>query len=177
MPRADNNRSLWAGTAPEAGNFAAVLTSDPFGSPCDLLHRLSERGYVGVTNWPSTILLEGQTKQWMATIPATPELEFDWLAGAQKRGFETLAFFRSLDQGRSALKAGLRQLVLHPGLIPQNEMGSKDLLIASFRGLIEKLYRMEPSAKILIYDHVGLGSMITTRDLNAHGVVTYEPGP
>lgn len=177
MPRIDNNRALCADTGSETGSFAGVLACDPFGTPSSFLRRLRDHGYSGVANWPSAILFEGQTKHWMASIPATPELEYAWLANAQKEGFETLAFFRSLEQGQGALDAGLRQLVLHPGLVPKDEMGPRKLLIASLRGLIEKLGRKEPKANILMYDHVGLGGTITAQDLNAQGVVSYEPSP
>lgn len=175
MPRIDNNRALFLGPGPETGNYAGVLTSDPFGTSSSFLQRLREHGYAGLANWPSAILFEGQTKHWMASIPATPELEYAWLANAQKNGFETLAFFRSLEQGRAALNAGLRHLALHPGMVPQNEMGPKDQLIASLSGLVEKLCRQETSASILMYDHVGLGGTISELDLNAHGTVTYGP--
>ncbi|MCX8509636.1 MAG: phosphoenolpyruvate hydrolase family protein [Rhodobacteraceae bacterium] len=173
MPRVDNNRALCAGPAARTGSYAAVLTCDPFGSPLGLMNRLSKHGYAGIANWPSTILLEGQTKQWMANIPATPELEYEWLAEAQKQGLETLAFFRSLDQARAALRLGLRQLVLHPGLVLPGETGQNDLIAAAFRGLIDTLTRQEPGARILIYDHGGPRIRATARAVNAQGTVTF----
>ena len=110
----------------------------------------------------------------MKSMPATPELEYAWLAGAQRSEFQTLAFFRSLEQGRMAIKAGLHQLVLHPGLIPQSEDGPSELLIASLRGLIERLKQDANHVEILFYEHTALNGKIRADDLGASGCVYYD---
>ena len=173
MPRIDNNRALLSADRPKNGNYAGVLTCDPFGTADNFLRRLANHGYAGVANWPSAILFQGQTKQLMASMPATSELEYAWLAGAQRNGMQTLAFFRSLEQGREALNADLRQLVLHPGLITQTEDGPPDLLIASLRSLIEKLHRQADNVEILFYEHAALNESIRAADVGADGAVTY----
>lgn len=177
MPRLDNNRALLDTDRPDDDSYAGVLTCDPFGTADNFLRRLAEHGYKGVVNWPSATLFQGQTKQLMASMPATAELEYAWLAGAQRNGFQSLAFFRSLEQGRSALKQGLRQLVLHPGLITQTEDGPPYLLIASLRDLIEKLRRQADNVEILFYEHVVLNGTIQATDVQADGAVTYVAAP
>jgi hypothetical protein len=173
MPRIDNNRALFATDRPADGTYAGVLTCDPFGTADSFLRRLANHGYVGVANWPSAILFQGQIKQLMASMPATSDLEYAWLAAAQRNGLHTLAFFRSLEQGRAALKAGLRHLVLHPGLITQTDDGPPDLLIASLRGLIEKLHRQAEDAEILFYEHAALNNSIRAVDVGADGALAY----
>lgn len=173
MPRVDNNRALLDPNASKEASYAGVLTCDPFGTADSFLHRLAEHGYIGVSNWPSSILFQGQIKLLMASMPATPELEYTWLAGAQRNGFQTLAFFRSLEQGRAALRAGLRKLVLHPGLIAQTKGGPPNQLIASLHGLIEKLHRQAGDVEILLYEHVSLGKVTQAENVGADGVVTY----
>ncbi len=177
MPRLDNNRALFDTRPTEGSSYAGVLTCDPFGTADSFLRRLADHGYVGVSNWPSAILFQGHTKRMMASMPATPELEYAWLAGAQRHGFQSLAFFRSLEQGRAALSAGLRQLVLHPGLIPQTTGGPPDLLIASLRDLIEKLRHQVGDVDILLYEHVGLNEAVQATDVGADGAVTFMATP
>ncbi|WP_167740448.1 phosphoenolpyruvate hydrolase family protein [Parasedimentitalea huanghaiensis] len=173
MPRIDNNRALFATDRTADGTYAGVLTCDPFGTADSFLRRLDDHGYSGVANWPSAILFQGQVKQLMASMPATSDLEYAWLAGAKRYGFQTLAFFRSLEQGRAALNAGLRHLVLHPGLITQTDDGPPDLLIASLRGLIEKLHRQAEGVEILFYEHAALNNNIRAVDVGADGSVAY----
>jgi predicted TIM-barrel enzyme len=172
MPRIDTNRALIVERDPEFEGYAGVLTCDPFGTAASFLSRLADHGYQGVANWPSTIFFEGQTKHSMASIPATPELEYAWLANAQKSGFQTLAFFRSLEQGRAALNTGLRQLVLHPGLITQDERGPVELLTASLRELTDSLHRQAMDTEIFFYDHESLSGSIRAEDIGVEGVNT-----
>lgn len=174
MPRIDNNRALFVERDTDFDGYAGVLTCDPFGTAASFLRRLADHGYQGVANWPSTIFFEGQTKHSMASIPATPELEYAWLANAQKSGFQTLAFFRSLEQGRAALNAGLRQLVLHPGLVTQNDRGPVELLTASLRELSERLHRQATDTKIFFYDHESLSGSISGEDIGVEGVISYR---
>jgi len=173
MPRIDNNRALFGANCPADGTYAGVLTCDPFGIADSFLRRLANHGYAGVANWPSAILFQGQIKQLMAAMPATSDLEYAWLAGAQRNGFQTLAFVRSLEQGRAALNAGLRHLVLHPGLITQTDDGPPDLLIASLRSLIEQLHRQVEDVEILFYEHAALNKSIRAVDVGADGAVAY----
>ncbi|SMP35443.1 Phosphoenolpyruvate hydrolase-like [Shimia sagamensis] len=177
MPRLDNNRALFDIRPVERVSYAGVLTCDPFGTADNFLRRLADHGYVGVSNWPSAILFQGHTKRMMASMPATPELEYAWLAGAQRHGFQSLAFFRSLEQGRAALSAGLRQLVLHPGLIPQTTGGPPDLLIASLGDLIEKLRHQVDGVEILLYEHVGLNEAVQATDVGADGALIFKATP
>ena len=69
MPRMDHNRVLRE--TPGHGRWAGVLASDPFGTEAAFHAALRAAGYRGVANWPSSILLEGTTRQSMSTIPAS----------------------------------------------------------------------------------------------------------
>lgn len=173
MPRIDNNRALLAVPPRKNDTFAGVLTSDPFGAGGTFLDRLSEHGYVGVANWPSSILFEGQTKLSMSSIPATPQQEYAWLANAQTQRMQTLAFFRSLEQGREALKAGLRNLILHPGFISESNVGSVEMLTAALVGLVKNLRSDAPDTTVSLYEHEALNGQITAHDVGAQGIVTY----
>lgn len=172
MPRVDHNRLLReAGTQ---GDWAAILASDPFGSSDALFKHLRQNGYKGVTNWPSSILLEGTTRETMATIPATPEFEYSFLATAQTSGFDTMAFFLSLNQARAALANGLKRLVLHPGFLREANEITPSLVIGSFQRVIEALKAEDPTVTVLIYSSAWHEERLKLSSLDADGVVWFE---
>lgn len=175
MPRLDHNRALRE-TRPQ-GDWAAVLASDPFGSENALFSRLYELGYRGITNWPSSILLEGHLRQSMSTIPASPAFEYDFLARAHAAGFETMAFFLSLDQARLALQAGIDQLVLHPGLMNVEDEESGALVLRSLQTLIESLKSEYERATILVYTSEWHERLISLTTLPVDGVIWYQDHP
>ena len=149
MPRIDHNQRLRE--APCQGRWAAILACDPFGSERALFRDLRELGYKGVINWPSTILLDGELRESMATIPASPEHEYSVLARAAASGLETLAVFRSLDQARAAIDAGLKRLVLHPGLIASDVAFNGNMVVAALERLIENLRAQTPGLALYAY--------------------------
>lgn len=172
MPRMDHNHLLRE--IGGQGGWAAILASDPFGSSEALFRDLRQEGYKGVANWPSSILLEGTTRETMATIPATPEFEYDFLATAQTTGFETLAFFLSLNQARAALSRGLKRLVLHPGFLRAASEITPSLVIGSFQRVIETLKAEDPAIEVLVYSSAWHENQLKLSTLDADGMVWLE---
>lgn len=157
MPRMDHNRAVRENA--RQGDWAALLASDPFGSEAALLTQLRDVGYRGVTNWPSSILLDGGLRQAMSTIPASPEFEYAFLGRARDAGLETMAFFRSLEQARAALSAGLRQLVLHPGLLEIDSTETGQRIAGSLTRLVDTIKNEAADATVFAYTsdwHEGL---------------------
>lgn len=175
MPRLDHNRALRE--SPQQGDWAAVLASDPFGSEDALFFRLHELGYRGITNWPSAILLEGNLRQSMSTIPASPAFEYDFLARAKAAGFDTLAFFLSLDQARQALRAGNGQLVLHPGLLSIEDTESGTLVLKSLQTLIDTLRSEDDRARIFAYSSAWHEQLMALKTLSVDGIIWNEAKP
>lgn len=174
MPRMDHNRALRETEG--KSRWAAVLASDPFGSETTLHTALKASGYVGVTNWPSSILLEGTMRQSMSTIPATPEFEYAFLARAAAAGFDTMAFFVALDQARQAIDAGLTRLVLHPGLLDAPEAESADMFRASLQSIIDAIRREAPQVEVLAYTSALHDRTLDLFRLDVDGFVHLETG-
>ncbi|MBO9479361.1 phosphoenolpyruvate hydrolase family protein [Shimia sp. R11_0] len=172
MPRLDHNRAVRE-TARQ-GAWAAVLASDPFGSEIALFSRLQELGYSGIINWPSSILLEGNLRQSMSTIPASPAFEYDFLARAKAAGLETMAFFLSLEQARLALQAGLDHLILHPGLLSVEDSESGALVLRSLQTLLDTLKIEDERTTIYAYTSSWHERLIPLSTLSVDGVIWYE---
>lgn len=172
MPRIDHNRVLRE--APQQGEWAAILASDPFGSEATMFSQLLEKGYRGVANWPSSILLDGSLRQSMSTIPASPEFEYAFLARARDAGFQTLAFFISLTQARVAVKLGLDHLVLHPGLLDVENPDSGSLVLGSLQRLIETIRDEAKHVRVLAYTSVWHERMVPLSSLEVDGLIWCE---
>lgn len=175
MPRLDHNRVLRE--TPRQGDWAAILANDPFGSEATMLSQLYELGYRGVTNWPSSILLDGTLRQSMSTIPASPEFEYAFLARTKSAGFETLAFFISLAQARAAVSAGLANLVLHPGLLDVDSPESGALVLGSLQRLIETIRDEAQQVSVFAYTSTWHEGMVPLSTLNVDGLIWCEGAP
>lgn len=175
MPRLDHNRVVQEEDA--QGNWAALVASDPFGSETAKFARLYDLGYRGITNWPSSILIDGSLRDAMLSVPASAEFEYDFLARAQDNGFATLAFFLSLGQARAALKVGLHQLVLHPGLLEAETRESNSMVFRSLERLIDAVRSEAEDVSIYVYSSEWHEKRIPLSTLNVDGVVWFARSP
>lgn len=174
MPRMDHNREVRENR--RQGDWAALLASDPFGSEAAMFAQLHELGYLGVTNWPSSILLDGTLRQSMSTIPASPEFEYEFLARAKDAGFDTMAFFLSLDQARAALRAGPLQLVLHPGLLDVQTEESGAMVLGSLQRLIDAVRAEANGVPIFAYTSAWHEASVALSTLAVDGLIWLDAG-
>jgi hypothetical protein len=172
MPRLDHNRAVRESRG--QGDWAALLASDPFGSEAAMFAQLRALEYRGITNWPSSILLDGTLRQSMSTIPASPAFEYDFLVRARAAGFETLAFFLSLEQARLALRVGQDQLVLHPGLLDDGALENGAMVLGSLQRLIETIKAEAPDATIFVYTSDWHEQLVPLSTLDVDGLVWCE---
>ena len=172
MPRMDHNRTVLETEA--QGDWAALLACDPFGSEIGKFAGLVELGYTGIANWPSAILLDGSLRESMLSVPASAESEYEFLARAKSYGFDTLAFFISLTQARSALKAGLTRLVLHPGLLEIETPESRELVLRSLAKLIDDVKSEAEEVSIFVYSSQWHESRVPLSSLQVDGIVWCE---
>ena len=173
MPRMNHNQVVRENQC--LGDWAALLASDPFGSEAALFDQLLSIGYRGVTNWPSSILLEGVMRQAMSTIPASPEFEYSFLARASKAGLRTMAFFRSLAQARAALEEGIEHLILHPGLLEASNPEADASVQRSLQRLIDTVRNEQSDVRISAYTSAWHERYVRLSDLSVDGLVQFEP--
>lgn len=176
MPRVNNNQALLTAPRPVNRCFAGVLTSDPFTMSDSYYERLLAHGYKGVVNWPSSILLEGQTKVSMQSISATPEQEYLWLAKAKKWGLQTMAVFNNLEQAHAAIKSGLKDLILHPGIFTKQDIETGQRLPDQIISLMKLILSEQPDVSITIYArHLAVDEFVDAEFRNTR-FLTYEAG-
>jgi len=172
MPRIDQNKQVKE--TPGHGHWGAALAADPFGSNTAYLSALVEAGYSGVANWPSCILLEGQTQQQMTTIPATPASEYAYLAKAQQLGLQALGFFLTPDHAVEALTAGVKNLVLHPGILFDVDAASGSMIRGALEAIISSVKHSDAEATVRLYTSDWHDAAIGLSRVACDGFVRFE---
>jgi len=172
MPRMDQNQAVKDNSG--HGQWAATIAADPFGSNNAYFNALRTAGYKGITNWPSAILLEGQTQQQMSTIPATPKSEYSYLATAQSMGLQTMGFILTPDHAVDALEAGISTLVLHPGILLDVDYDGAKLIRSSLSAIIAAIKRQDGAAKIYIYTSDWHDQNFDLASLRCDGFVRFQ---
>ncbi|MEP5153257.1 phosphoenolpyruvate hydrolase family protein [Planktotalea sp.] len=175
MPRMDQNRHVK--NASGHGHWAAAIAADPFGSNSAFFNALRTAGYNGVVNWPSSILLEGDTQQQMSTIPATPSAEYQFLANAQDAGMQTMGFILTPDHAADALAAGIKTLILHPGILLDVDFAAKTMIRRALEAIIVGVKKAEPKARVYLYVSDWHERMIDLTDMTCDGFVRFEEAP
>lgn len=171
LPRMNHNQLVIDST--RKNTWAAILISDPFGSDAFMFRQLQDRGYHGIINWPSAILLEGQMQQAMATIPAHPEHEYAYLARAADAGIKTMAFFRTVEQARQAVAQKIDRLILHPGILEPDEDDFQKLNNV-LEQRIKTVRKEAPDVTILAYTSAWHERFIALNQLPVDGLVEFE---
>lgn len=170
MPRIDQNRHVKE--ADGHGHWAACIAADPFGSNAAYFARLLANGYSGVVNWPSSILLEGQTRQEFSTIPATPATEYAYLAKACDAGLQTRAFFLTPEQATEAKAAGLKDLILHPGILLDVDDAGSEMILRALSSIVATVKAQSPNVTVMIYTSDWHEELLQLSRLDCDGFVT-----
>ncbi len=172
LPRMDQNRTVMQ--AKGYGHWAAAIAADPFGSNDAYFRALKEAGYKGVVNWPSSILLEGPTQQQMSTIPASPATEYAYLAKAKENGLMALGFVLTPDHAKLALSAGVKDLVLHPGILLEFDAAGTDMIRRALASIIDRIRRNDSQASVRLYTSLWHDDVIGLGSVDCDGFVRFE---
>ena len=172
VPRMDQNHRVK--DTEGHGHWAAAIAADPFGSNSAHFKALLEAGYTGVTNWPSSVLLEGHTQKQMAEIPATPTAEYAYLATAQKSGLDAMGFILTPDHAADALAHGVKNLALHPGILLNVDADGATMIRNALRTIISGIKRLEQDTKVYIYTSDWHDALFRLFDLECDGFVRFE---
>ena len=172
MPRIDHNRTVL--DAEGCGHWAGAIAADPFGSNSAYFNALVAAGYSGVVNWPSSILLEGQTQQQMSTIPATPTTEYSYLANAKTFGLTTMGFILTPEHAAAALKLGLKDLVLHPGVLLGVDIAGGAMIRGALSAIVSKVKELESGVSVRLYTSDWHEHRLGLSHVNCDGYVHFE---
>lgn len=172
MPRMDQNRQVK--DTPGHGQWAAAVAADPFGSHSAFFEALRAVGYRGVVNWPSSILLEGQTSQELATVPATPAAEYAYLAKAKQSGLQVLAFFLTQEHAAEAYAAGLRDLVLHPGILLDVDAAGGAMIRGALASMVAAVKAIDPEISVHIYTSDWHETLLGVSQVPCDGLVHFD---
>lgn len=175
MPRMDQNQQVK--NAPGHGHWAAAIAADPFGTTDAFFSALTEAGYSGLVNWPSSILLEGHTQQQISTIPATPAAEYAYLAQGQAKGLQSLAFFLTQDQAAEAQAAGLRDLVLHPGILLDVDPAGAAMIRGALAAMIASVKQAQSDCRVWVYTSDWHDGLIGLSELRCDGIIRFVETP
>jgi predicted TIM-barrel enzyme/transcriptional regulator with AAA-type ATPase domain len=91
---------------------AAALGSEPVEA---LLERASRAGFRGVTNFPSSVFLDGRYRCYLENCGLGFGCELTMLQAARRRGLATLAYVRTLAEARRAAAAEVDMVNLNFG--------------------------------------------------------------
>lgn len=171
MPRIDQNRHVRE--ADGHGHWAASIASDPFGSNAAYFESLVSKGYKGVVNWPSSILLEGHTLEEFSTIPATPAAEYAYLAKACRAGLQTRAFFLTPEHADAAIEAGLKELVLHPGILLDVDTEGREMVLRALSSIIATIKAAHPKVTVMMYTSDWHEDLLGLSRIDCDGFLTF----
>ncbi|GAA4707256.1 phosphoenolpyruvate hydrolase family protein [Brevibacillus fulvus] len=138
--------------------LAGVCGTDPFRLMPVFLRQLKEMGFVGVQNFPTVGLFDGNFRANLEETGMGYDLEVEMIRQAHQLGMLTAPYVFDAEQARKMAEAGADILVPHVGLTTSGTIGAKTAL--SLEEAVEHVQAMHDAAKevnpdILVLCHGG----------------------
>ncbi|KAG2327304.1 hypothetical protein Bca4012_036304 [Brassica carinata] len=105
--------------------LAGVCATDPFRRMDYFLKQLESIGFVGVQNFPTVGLFDGNFRQNLEETGMGYSLEVEMIAEAHKMGLLTTPYAFNPKEGEEMAKAGADIIVAHMGLTTSGNIGAK----------------------------------------------------
>ncbi|KAF8104505.1 hypothetical protein N665_0171s0013 [Sinapis alba] len=105
--------------------LAGVCATDPFRRMDYFLKQLESIGFVGVQNFPTVGLFDGNFRQNLEETGMGYGLEVEMIAEAHKMGLLTTPYAFNPKEGEEMAKAGADIIVAHMGLTTSGNIGAK----------------------------------------------------
>ncbi|KAJ4891079.1 Uncharacterized protein Rs2_30827 [Raphanus sativus] len=105
--------------------LAGVCATDPFRRMDYFLKQLESIGFVGVQNFPTVGLFDGNFRQNLEETGMGYGLEVEMIAEAHKMGMLTTPYAFNPKEGEEMAKAGADIIVAHMGLTTSGNIGAK----------------------------------------------------
>lgn len=118
-----------------------INATDPTRDMGEYLDTLKASGFVGINNYPTMGLIDGDFGQALADCGMTFERELEVFAMAKARDMVTVAFVFNEDQARAALEIGVDILCVHLGLTEGGMLGAaKALSLVAGKDRVQRIY-------------------------------------
>ncbi|SPO27535.1 probable TIM-barrel enzyme, possibly a dioxygenase [Ustilago trichophora] len=105
--------------------LAGVCASDPFRSIPKFLRQLKEIGFVGVQNFPTVGLIDGNFRQNLEETGMGYEKEVELMEEAKKLGLLTTPYVFNVNEAEKMARVGVDVCVAHMGLTTSGSIGAK----------------------------------------------------
>lgn len=136
--------------------LAGVCASDPFRLMDKFLDQVADAGFVGVQNFPTVGLIDGNFRANLEETGMSYQLEVDMIAAAHKKGLLTTPYVFSGADAAAMAKAGADIIVVHLGLTTGGSIGAESgCLLAEAPGLTDTWAKaaldVNPDAIVLVH--------------------------
>lgn len=105
--------------------LAGVCASDPFRSVPKFLRQLKEIGFVGVQNFPTVGLIDGNLRQNLEETGMGYEKEVELMMEAKQLGLLTTPYVFNVNEAEKMARIGVDVCVAHMGLTTSGSIGAK----------------------------------------------------
>ena len=120
--------------------IAGVCGTDPFRDMGRFLDELAGCGIVGVQNFPTVGLIDGEFRRALEATGMSYSAEVEMIRLARRRGLFTMPYVFTADEACAMADAGADILVAHVGLTTGGMIGASDRrTVASLAPLLEEI--------------------------------------
>lgn len=153
--------------------YAGFLAVDPFVTGPSLFRALIRRGVHGVVNLPTLAFAEDDFRAALQAGGMDHAREIAVLSQAADEGLEPMATVFSVEQGIAASKAGITQILVHPGLVAERAAHVR-ALADGIASVVSTLRKRLPSATIWLYRHPAIATLLDEAASVADGKVDWK---
>lgn len=108
--------------------LAGVCGTDPFRLMPQLLKQIKDVGFLGVQNFPTVGLIDGQFRQSLEETGMGYDLEVEMIRLAHQLDLVTAPYVFNVDEARLMTEAGADIIVAHMGLTTKGAIGARSSL-------------------------------------------------
>lgn len=105
--------------------LAGVCASDPFRSMPKFLRQLKDHGFVGVQNFPTVGLIDGNFRQNLEETGMGYDKEVDLMKEAKQLGLLTTPYVFNIKEAEMMARVGVDVCVAHMGLTTSGSIGAQ----------------------------------------------------
>jgi len=143
-----------------------LLAGDPFISIYDYLKVIHEKGFAGVTNFPTVSLIDGVFREAVEEEGNTYDKEVEAIKLAHYMDLFTVAFVTDVEQTEQMLEAGADVICVHLGLTKGGFLGAKrNLSLDEARRISEKIFSLCNTHKSKVIKMIYAGPANTPIDM------------